>query len=364
MRLSLDGVEREMSRLWADEWKRAPAARVQLLTLAALVSEAQLLERAEKVTDGVARAYPMRTIVAAWKDGVEPSITAEAALHKRDGAACGDAISLEAIGAAREWLPENIDRLALPDLPVCVWWVGDLPDFDDLFDRLVVGADLVVVNSGEMDLRDLEKLSHIAQRSHGRYAVTDLTWVRLRPLQDFVARFFDDHTARTALSKLRRIVIQYSPRENDQDAASTIAALFFGWMAHALGLKADAARWTRGDDFSEVVLGELTVRFQRKHRDGVVPGGIVGLAMECEDSCFELALQPDQDIIKWSRELPGVPTPPQLFRLPSHEEHALLVRCLERPKRDPLFEASILAGSAIARLVAPRLSRGPRPPQG
>ncbi len=248
--LSLHAVEREINLLWAEESERAPsAARVELLTLAALVSEPGLLERAQKVVDGVVRTYPSRTIVAVWKEGSPPSLTADAALHRPTGNACGDAISLEAIGAGREWLPENIDRLALSDLPVCIWWVGDLPDFDDLFDRLVVGADIVVVNSGEMDLRDLEKLSRMAQRSHGRYAIADLTWIRLHPLQDFVARFFDDEAGRGVLSTLHRMVIEYSPRENDKDAASTLAGLFFGWTAQALGLRPETALWKRGRRF-------------------------------------------------------------------------------------------------------------------
>jgi hypothetical protein len=269
---------------------------------------------------------------------------------------------LEAVGPAREWLPENIDRLALSDLPVCVWWVGDLPDFDDLFDRMVVGADLVVVNSGEMDLRDLEKLSRIAERSHGRYALADLTWIRLRPLQDFVARFFDEAAARASLSTLHRIVIEYSPRDDEQDAASTTAGLFLGWIAHALGLPVESPLWKRGDDVNEVMLGKVTVRFQHRRREGVSVGGVVRVVLECDGARFDLERQEDPRVFKTSRELPGTPVPAQLLRVPSHDEHTLLVRCLERPKRDPLLEASLHAGSRIVRSVAPRLSLGPRPP--
>ena len=106
--------------------------------------------RAEGRRGGRAHATRARTIVAVWRDGAPtPAIAAEVATApvSPGGAACGDAIMLEAIGAARDWLPGNAERLALPDLPVCVWWVGDLPDFDYLFDRMVVGADLVIVNS-------------------------------------------------------------------------------------------------------------------------------------------------------------------------------------------------------------------------
>ncbi len=364
MSLSLDECEREINGLWAEENKKAPAPRIQLFTLAALVSEPRLLRRAEDVVDHVVEAHPSRTIVAVWKDGSPPSITANVALHHANGAPRGDAITLEAVGLAREWLPENLDRLALPDLPVCVWWVGDLPDFDDLFDRMVVGADLVVVNSGEMDLRDLEKLSWIAQRSHGRYAVADLTWIRLRPLQDFVARFFDDEAARASLSSLRRIVIEYSPRDDEQDAASTTAGLLFGWMAHTLNLGPETAVWKRDGETSECAMGKVTVTFHRRRREGVSVGGIVAVSIECERARFDLERQDDPGVFKMSRELPGLPVPAQLLRVPAVDEHALLVRCLERPKRDHLFEASLHAGSRIVRSVAPRLSTGPRPPGG
>ena len=175
MKVSLHDVEPELARLWKEEADRGGAPRIALFTVVALASELAVLERAEKVVAAVASAYPSRTIVAVCMRGADDAITAETALHRiaprgspgsaaspiaspaasPGGVACGDAIVLEATGAARDWLPENVDRLALPDLPVCVWWVGDLPDFDHLFDRLVVHADMIVVNSSEMDLRDL-----------------------------------------------------------------------------------------------------------------------------------------------------------------------------------------------------------------
>src|SRR5206468_2319752 len=84
--------------------------------------------------------------------------------------------------------------------------------YDRLFDRIVVNADLVVVNSAEMDLRDLHKLAGIAtrSRSHEACALTDMMWVRLRPLQELIARFFDDETACACLSALERVTIEFS----------------------------------------------------------------------------------------------------------------------------------------------------------
>ncbi|HEY1695979.1 MAG TPA: glucose-6-phosphate dehydrogenase assembly protein OpcA [Polyangiaceae bacterium] len=363
MRLEVGDVDRELTRLWEQDAHKQGSARVGLLTLVALVSEPRLLERVQKVVADVVKVHPLRTIVAVWKDGATPALTADVELHRvsAGGAVCGDAITLEAVGAAREWLPGNADRLALADLPVCVWWVGDLPDYDDLFDRMVVNADVVIVNSQEMDLRDLEKLSVIAARSHGRYALADLAWIRLHSIQDLVARFFDDEAGRAHLASVQRIEIEFSPREGEKDAASTRSGLLFGWIAHVLKLPIVAPQWRRGEGWAEVQLGGVTARFEPKLRPGVRPGGIVRLSIQCQDARFDIAREDDPQVFRWSREVPGVPTPSQLLRIKSLDETTLLCRCLERPKQDALLEASMHVGSRIVRPIAPRLSG--RPPE-
>jgi glucose-6-phosphate dehydrogenase assembly protein OpcA len=361
MRLSVDQVEREVARLWEEEAKKSGTARIELLTVVALVSEPALLERAQSVLSAVVKRLPSRTIVAVWREGAQPSLTAEAELHHATpgGAACGDAITLEAIGDAREWLPGNADRLALSDLPVCVWWVGDLPDHDDLFDRMVVNADVVIVNSQEMDLRDLEKLSGIAARCRGRYALADLAWARLRWVQDLVARFFDDEQGRKCLASLERIEMEFSPREGEKDAASTRCGLLLGWLAYVLELPVDAPLWKRGDTWAEVKLGKVLVRFDQRPQEGVRPGGLVRLAMICKEGRFEIQRTEDPQAFRWSREVPDVQTPAQILRVRSLDEPTLLLRCLERPKRDPLLEKSLDVGHRIVRPVAPRWSLQP-----
>jgi glucose-6-phosphate dehydrogenase assembly protein OpcA len=365
VRLSLDAVEREVGRLWEEEARRSKATRVQLLTLVALVSEPGLLARAAKVLEQVARVHPSRTIAVVWKGGTEATITADAALHPAapGGAPSGDAITLEAVGGAREWLPQNIDRLILSDLPVCLWWVGDLPDFDNLFDRAVLSSNLVVVNSAEMDLRDLEKLSRIMARSRGRYALSDLMWIRLYPLQELVARFFDDGDSRACLGAIERVKVEFAPREEELDVASTQAALLFGWIAHVLGLRPESVEWKRGPTWGEVTLGKVVARFEHTPRADVPHGAILRVAIECGGGTrFEIERQEDPQVFRWSRDVPGGSTPSQTLRVGLREEAALLVQCLSRPRADPLFEASLAMAVRIVRPIAPRLSTLPNSP--
>ncbi len=362
MKVPLEGVERAITRLWEEEARTSAAPRIELMTVVAFVSEPELLERAKKTVADLARVQPARTIVAVATPGEVAEITADVSLHHAgaDGAARGDAIILEAIGDGRAWLPENVDRLALADLPVCVWWVGDLPDADNLFERMLGCADVVVVNSGEMDLRDLAKLAEIAARSRDRYALCDLTWTRLRALQELIARFFDDESSRACLSTLRRVHIEFAPRENEADVASTQAGLLFGWAAHALGLRTEDAQWHREDTWAEATLGGVVARFEQRPRADVPAGAILGVRIECATGLFEIERQKDDpQAFRWSREVPGAATPPQTLRVAIHDESSLFVRCLERPKRDRLLETSLLVASRAVRAVAPRLSSRP-----
>lgn len=361
MKIPLESVERVTAQLWDNEARRSGAPRIALMTLVALVAEASQVERANQGIAQFAVQHPARTILAKWSEGTEDAITAEVALHRvgTDGPACGDAIVLDATGGGREWLPDNVERLALADLPVCLWWVGDLPDFDHLLDRMLSCADLVVVNSGEMDLRDLQKLSEIVSRSRDRYALSDLSWVRLHPLQELVARFFDDEQSRAHLQTLRRVTVEFSPRERDADVMSTQAGLFFGWMANALGLRPDGVRWENGDGWAQAAFDRVVARFERRSRADVPPGAIVRVVIDCGGAIFDIERQQDPCVFRWSREVPGATLPPQTLRLATPNESTLLAQSLGTPQRDRLLEISLHVASRIVQPVAPRLSSRP-----
>ncbi len=373
MRVHLKDVERELTKLWEDDRATSHATRSELSTLVALVSEPALLERAKNVLSEVAMSYPCRTIAVVWHPGEAPKLDAEVYLHKnpnRKNQACGDGIVIEAVGSARDWIPGNVERLLLPDLPACVWWVGDLPDGDDLFDVMVRRADAVMVNSAEMDLRDIEKLAFILRQSKDSYAFMDLAWVRLRALQDLVARFFDDAATRPYLDTLRDVTVAFSPRENETDVASTRAALLVGWLASAIGIDGANAKWTMNEPGGDVVVareghGDVTFHFVHDKRPGVDHGGVTRVELVCDaadgkEARFKVERQADDTKVMLSTsETPGLSPPPQTFRLERHHEATLLLSCLERPMKDRLLEASLRMTTKLVHPIAPRLSERP-----
>ncbi len=370
MNIPLDQVDKHLAKMWDGATRHDQAtARTTLLTLVIIVTEDAMVERVNKVISDVVEAQPVRTIVVSCAQGGESEIVANAALHMNSqNQPSGDAITLLAKGNARHWLPENIDRFILSGMPCCVWWVGDLPDRDNLFERMVERADLTLLNSAEMDLRDLNKVADIADKFR-QTAMADLTWSRLRGMQDLIARFFDHPDAAPYLDELTRITFAFSPRENDIDVASTRVGLLLGWLCHALHLDTQHAKWYLKKGAAQIVMHrrggnypEITVHIQRDKRPGVHDGALTRVELAAgvdEEALFTIARQDDPANVLWTARVPSVVIPPQLMHFESHNEGRMLRRCLENPVRDPLFEQSVRAARDILRSVAPRLSGPP-----
>jgi len=360
--IPLADVDRALGELWAAS-SRADA-HACLFTLVALCATPDELPRARAALPVVALSHACRTVSVACYPSLEPSITARAGLHvdtRRGREPAGDDVDLDVRGDARRWVPSTVARLRAEAVPLYLWWVGDLPDDDRLFDRLVEDADVAVVHTADMDLRDLEALARLLELSRGAYVLADLTWMRLRTWQEFTARFFDDPAARAHLPSLRELTVRLCPRERELEAASTQAALFAAWLCTALGWDVSAPRWS-GDKAERVAAlrnaagDEVTVRFVTVDRAGVYPGAIEAVSLRAPGGArFEVARGDDDPyVLCWSAEADGVHSPAQCVRIHAPEEPRMLCRALERARRDPLFERSL---AAAAKLVAPVAAR-------
>ncbi len=371
MSIPLDQVEQTLTRLWEEEVRSdRSVAHATLLNLVVLVSHDSLLERAQSMIAELVKYHAARTITVTWTEEGTPEIEADVGLYRTGdtrNSACGERIFLRAHGTARLWVPENIERLALSGLPYIVWWVGDLPDRDNLLERIIERADLAVVNSAEMDLRDLVKLADVADKFPNT-ALTDLTWVRLRGLQDLIARFFDDPETRPYLEELTQIHFSYSCRESETDVASTRVGLLLGWLCQALDVDTDRCMWSVRKHGGDVFLGRenphppVHVRIAHDRRPGVHDGALTRIELRAgqrEQAKFLIERQEDPSNVLWSLDVPGLNTPSQLVRFESHFESNTLRRTLERPERDVLFESSLRAARSILKAVAPRLTSPP-----
>jgi hypothetical protein len=358
-----DRVEATLAKLWDEQAARGVLVHARTVNLVAVCNDPAALPHVQRVLGRLMPAHPGRSIVAAAYPSEQSAIAVDVALvaDPRQTHACGELLTLDARGAARAWLPTVVERLLAPGARVYLWWLGDLPDNDTLYDRLTECADAVLVNSAEMDLRDLATLSALREWSQGAYSLADLNWVRLRPWQELLARFFDDPAVVPELARARTLALSFAPHEGEHpdEPASPQAGLFAGWLLGRLSAKTHEARWRRGAAGapSEVSVplaegGELRVSFEAKARPGVLPGALLQVELETEGgACFEVGRSEDDPLVLgWQGDCRGAVVCPAVTRIALPEDAALLARLLDSPLRDPLFEASL---TAIARTIAP-----------
>jgi glucose-6-phosphate dehydrogenase assembly protein OpcA len=359
--IPLTDIDRSLSSLW--QASSRSEAHASAFTLVAFCGTPDELPRARAALPTVVATHPCRTITVACYEGAPPSITARAGLHVDTRAGLspiGEDLDLDVRGDARAWIPTTLARMRLSDVPLYVWWVGDLPDNDRLFDHFLEMADVAVVHTSDMDLRDLEALTRLLSLSAGEYVIADLTWMRLRTWQEFTARFFDDPDARALIPSLRTLSISLTPREREREPVSTQAALFAGWCCEALGWSTASPAWRVEGDVAVATLtdrrGEaVTLRFETLDKEGVYPGAIQRVELSGAEARFEVCRSDDDaGVLCWSAEVPGVVMPSQCVRIGAPEEPKMLSRTLEAPRRDRLFERSL---ASAARLIAPVATR-------
>lgn len=142
---------------------------------------------------------------------------------------CCEQITVEAQGRAVDDLAHLLLALLVPDLPLVVWWRGRPPLDTPLFAALNAIADRVVIDTLDLDARDLSRVVGLVGGEQPA-PLGDLAWGRLGPWRMLTAQAFDDPNAQTRLSALERVRV-----EVNGGAVTSEALLWLGWLASRLG---------------------------------------------------------------------------------------------------------------------------------
>ena len=159
---------------------------------------------------------------------------------------CFEQTTILARGSAVHATANILQPLLKPDLPVYLWWVGDPPDDDSVFNELVALSNRVMVDSTtffnpESDIHTLALL----HQSFPDVALSDLNWGRLTPWRELVAQFFDVMEYRPYLSGVTSIEIEHAaaplstPTQTEMGDVSpnpACALLLAAWLKDRLGL--------------------------------------------------------------------------------------------------------------------------------
>jgi glucose-6-phosphate dehydrogenase assembly protein OpcA len=158
-----DTIEKELGALWQavsesqDETIRAITRDCQLNLIIHAPHEG-VFERAAGALADLMRRHPARLIAliaereAESATGVADELAAyisapPLSLDKQMMKGRAEQIIIAAKGKSVDGLPELVTPLLLKDLPVMLWWQGDLPEDDVLFERLLATSRHLIYDS-------------------------------------------------------------------------------------------------------------------------------------------------------------------------------------------------------------------------
>lgn len=347
-------------------------ARASVLNLIVTVTDGKAADRVVRTLMGLGVRHPSRAIVLAPEPhGSGAKIDARISAHCHDAHGGSDQVCYEEVvltvrGEAAQHLNGIVAPLLIHDLPTHVWWPGDPPFTDPVFDQLVDVADRLIVDSADFGepLAGLRRLASLRRRS----GVGDLSWQRLSWWQELTAQFFDTPRFRRYLPNLSRLRIRYSvapsssdhhPSEDGEVAPGTSAPivqalLYAGWIATRLGWKRHATLEPLDGR------GECRLRLEGKHEmveldlkpvvtDEVRPGDLLSVRLRSlgETGAAEFIIDRDGDWGTVATNADGMTALLRRVAMGSPREHELLSAQLALDVVDPVYEDALRAAAIL-----------------
>jgi len=284
-----------------------------------------VLERTTKILE----KHPARAILLdACADRQGASVLVRSERDDADDAYVtvhGDRVEIGVHAMTATEICELTESLMMQELPTLLWWTGEGITGQPTFDALVELADSLVVDSSgtRNDSATVVELARFLS-SRRNVGLRDLAWMRLRPWQDMIARFFDDPTLREELYSVRSLQIV---------SGSDAEALYLsGWLASRLG-------WTASghDEFSDQTGVRIPFSSERAGRIRRVRS----VELTTTTSTYSATVSDDDErvvVVKASGKnaLPGRLVPLQAVDSPS-----LLERAILEPATDEVFETAL-----------------------
>jgi glucose-6-phosphate dehydrogenase assembly protein OpcA len=368
---SVSAIEGQLARLWQDEGvhgdgdeavvspKGLAHARASVLNLIATVSDASAADRVVSTLTGLGIRHPSRAIVlvADPRASGDP-LDARISTHCQkagDGRerVCYEEVVLTVRGESAEHLAGVVAPLLIHDLPTHVWWPGDPPFGDPVFDHLVDFADRLTVDSRDFTdlLAGFRRLSALRRRS----GIGDLAWERFAWWQELTAQFFDAPRFRRYLGNLNALRIEYAAPDGAPASASPMsqAILYAGWLATRLG-------WKRWRTVRPLGAGELELTLEGRYEmvrlsiagrsDTQVPvGELLSVSLEAhgETGAAEFIIDRHHDEATVATNADGMTALLRRVSMEPPEEAELLAQQLVLDRGDPIYESAMRAASVL-----------------
>lgn len=240
---------------------RKNAARTAVMTLVAVIPNDQQASAATRAIRALGLHHPARIVLLRPDQDQVATLDGRAVLYAIEDA--GHPVNFEEVtlavgGQAARHLDSLVEAFTLSDLPIPVWYVGDIPDPSDPL-LAVATAVLVDTRDEEVDTGRARAVLELARRR----TVVDLSWIRLGPWRELLAGLFEPAARRSWLEAVERVEVsgKVGPRH-----------LLAGWLITQLHLHRNQVRLV---DSQHV---QIRVMCRRDGQDAVFEVGRGGLS--------------------------------------------------------------------------------------
>ena len=334
VRVDVSAIEKSLSQLWRGEQDGEDAVtRAALWNVVAHTSSSEAHATASEILGRASAAVPQRTIVVRANPAEEEEIASwiSANCHRLGGGkqVCSEEISIVAGGSHIRRIPPVVNALLIPDMPVAVWWVGDLPNEHSAYvDALLEPADRLIVDSVHFDSpADLALICRVGHKTST--APADLNWVRLEEWRAATASIFDPPAMRPRLTEIRSVRVA-AHAGHDFFGESVESLLFAAWISAQVGHHVDETGKVEGAG------GAIEYRFERQKVGE--PGGVTSVEIVFDDkSTAVIARDHPHGVVVAAVDGGTIVVPNSVTRTLDRSTDDLIVRQLKKTDGDPVL---------------------------
>ncbi|HEX9982062.1 MAG TPA: glucose-6-phosphate dehydrogenase assembly protein OpcA [Thermoanaerobaculia bacterium] len=340
LRVDYSSIEKSLADLWRNEPREGEKAvtRAALWNVVAHTWEADHHALATETLSRASESVPQRAIIIhstpEGESGMSSWISANCHLLGKEKQVCSEEIKIVAGGDRIHHVPPLVSALLIPDMPVAVWWLGDLPsEHEDYVEALLQPADRLIVDSSHFDQpSDLALVARIAEQT--TTAPADLNWVRLEEWRAALASLFDPPRMRERMRAIRSVRIAGAGGSFGRTAE---ALLFAAWISAQLGHHVDAD--------GSVEHGEIVYDLTQEES----PRGMQSVELRfTDDSVATISRDRDRGVLITSVD--GTHhTFECVTRVLAHGRDDLIVRQLKRPEADRVYVKALPIATRLAR---------------
>ena len=227
----LKNVEKAVRALWADD--KTGKTRASLMNFAIYGEDPSALERNTRLLGDITREHSCRALlIHNDSTGTSPSarswVTAHCQLYDGKRSVCCEQLSFVLEGGQADGIRNILFSHVESDLPLVLWWQGELSDRLD--ERLYSVLDGLIVDSSQWKdpATSLKRLLKARSSKTSRFTLGDLSWMRSHVMRLTLASAFQNATLLNTLPQMNSLRVVHAPGNH------TGALLLAAWIGTQL----------------------------------------------------------------------------------------------------------------------------------